>query len=150
MSESPPESTGLVLVVRRTIRASCDRLFDAWTHAAELVSWWGPRSVRCTAAEVDLRVGGRYRIENLLASGARVTIAGEFTLVDRPHRLAYTWNVTPGEAGTAELVTVRFDARGDSATDVIVTHERIASAAARTSHEEGWVGCLEGLARHAA
>ena len=35
-------------------------------------------------------------------------------------------------------------------TEVIVTHDRIGSDAARTSHERGWNGCLDGLVRYAA
>jgi len=54
----------LTLVVRRTIGASPERVFDAWTKPERLRLWWGPRGVTCTAAEVDLRVGGRYRIAN--------------------------------------------------------------------------------------
>jgi hypothetical protein len=30
---------------------------------------------------------------------------------------------------------------------VIVTHERIASEELRKMHEQGWFGCLEGLAK---
>ena len=32
-------------------------------------------------------------------------------------------------------------------TEVIVTHEHIASEELRKMHEQGWFGCLEGLAR---
>jgi uncharacterized protein YndB with AHSA1/START domain len=137
----------LVLVVRRTIRASPARLFEAWTRPEQLVAWWGPRPVRCAGAAVDLRVGGRYRIENELPGGARLFIEGEFTLVDPPRKLVYTWRVRPGSA-EAELVTVQFDAKEPSVTEVVVSHERIATAAARDSHEGGWNGCLEGLALH--
>ena len=49
---------------------------------------------------------------------------------------------------SVERVSINFVPR-DSATEVIVTHERIASAAARTQHESGWIGCLAGLARFA-
>jgi uncharacterized protein YndB with AHSA1/START domain len=141
--------SGLVLVVRRTIRAGARTLFDAWTQPEQLVAWWGPRPVRCASAEVDLRVGGRYRIVNELPTGAHVDISGEFTVVEAPRRLVYTWAVTPGDAGT-ELVTVRFERRGEGLTEVIVTHERIGSPAARDGHEAGWIGCLGGLARHAS
>jgi hypothetical protein len=41
-------------------------------------------------------------------------------------------------------VTVRFEPR-DGGTEVIVVHERIASAAARATHEQGWIGCFDGL-----
>jgi uncharacterized protein YndB with AHSA1/START domain len=137
----------LVLVVRRTIRATPERLFEAWTRPEQLLAWWGPRPVRCAGASIDLRVGGRYRIENELPGGDRLFIDGEFALVDPPRELVYTWSVRPGGA-EAEIVTVRFDAKGPSLTEVVVSHERIANAALRDSHEGGWNGCLEGLALH--
>jgi uncharacterized protein YndB with AHSA1/START domain len=52
----------VTLVVRKTIRASAERLFTAWTDPAQLKLGWGPHGVQCTEAEVDLRIGGRYRI----------------------------------------------------------------------------------------
>jgi uncharacterized protein YndB with AHSA1/START domain len=137
----------LVLVVRRTIAASAERVFDAWTRVEQLLAWWGPRPVRCTAAEVDLKVGGRYRIVNQLPGGALVTITGEFRRVEAPHLLAYTWIVEPGD-GEPSLVTVRFEARDRSTTEVVVTHEQIPNPAVRDSHEEGWRGCLDGLEHH--
>lgn len=142
--KAPPPPGTLVLVVRRTINASPERLFDAWTRSEELLAWWGPRPVRCTRADVDLRVGGRYRIDNLLPTGALLTIEGEFTLVERPSKLVYTWSVDPGGA-PPELVIVRFDRKGPGITEIVVTHERIESAALRDSHAKGWNGCLDGL-----
>jgi uncharacterized protein YndB with AHSA1/START domain len=134
---------GIVLVVRRTIRASAERIFDAWTQPEHLRAWWGPRPVTCSGAEVDLRVGGRYRIANALPDGNTVVIEGEFRDIQRPHMLVYTWRMGPGDEESS-LVTVRFQARGE-ATEVVVVHENVPSAAARDSHEKGWIGCLEGL-----
>jgi uncharacterized protein YndB with AHSA1/START domain len=137
---------GIALVVRRTVRASAERVFEAWTRPELLLAWWGPRPVTCSAAEVDLRVGGRYRIVNALPDGKSLAIEGEFRVVDAPRRLVYTWRI--GEEGDAtSLVTVRFEARG-AATEVVVVHEEIAAEPVRESHEKGWVGCLEGLERY--
>src|SRR5262249_11866527 len=60
----PSRPENVALVVRRTIRAPVERVFDAWTRPEHLRRWWGPKPVRCTEAEVDLRRGGRYRIAN--------------------------------------------------------------------------------------
>src|SRR5215471_14892646 len=68
----------LSLVVRRTIRASAERLFALWTSREHLERWWGPPGVVCTSAEIDLRVGGRYRIANRLPDGRTLSIVGEF------------------------------------------------------------------------
>ncbi len=144
----------LILVVRRTIRATPERLFAAWTEPAQLTRWWGPAQVACPAAEVDLRVGGRYRLANQFADGSVWWIGGTFEAITPPHLLVYSWElsagaITPGgappPAQAVERVTVRFEPNGD-ATDVVVTHERIVDDAARISHEQGWLGCLDGLA----
>ena len=136
----------ITLVVRRTIRASAEKLFAAWTEPAQLKAWWGPQGVRCIGAELDLRVGGSYRIGNQLPDGSIIWIVGEFERIDRPRKLVFSWRLE-GVESDPERVTVQFEPVGD-ATEVIVTHERIANRALREQHEQGWIGCLEGLARY--
>jgi uncharacterized protein YndB with AHSA1/START domain len=135
----------VTLVVRKTIRAKAERLFAAWTIPAQLKLWWGPQGVKCIEAEVDLRRGGRYRIANQFPGGKIVWITGEFEVIEAPRKLVYTWRIEP-ETESSERVTVEFEPSGDS-TEVIVTHERIASEELRKMHERGWFGCLEGLAK---
>ena len=136
----------ITLVVRRTIAARATRLFAAWTEPEQLRHWWGPGGVVCVDAAVDLRAGGRYRIGNRMPDGSVLWIAGEFEVVERPHRLVYTWQLEGG-SGAAERVAVAFVERGD-ATEVIVTHTRIATASLRDGHRAGWEGCLDGLDRY--
>jgi uncharacterized protein YndB with AHSA1/START domain len=133
------------LIVRRFIRASPERLFSAWTDPEQLLRWWGPRHVTCVSAEVDLRVGGRYRIANRFPDGSIHYISGQFETVSPPHRLVYTWQLESNPR-SPETVTVRFEAR-DGGTDVIVVHDHIASVALRDGHAAGWDGCLDGLVR---
>lgn len=136
----------ITLVVRRTIQASPEKLFAAWTVPSQLKLWWGPNGVRCIGAELDLRVGRSYRIGNQLPDGTILWIAGEFELIERPRKLVFSWKLE-GVESAKERVTVQFEPAGD-ATEVIVTHERIANRELREQHEQGWIGCLEGLARH--
>jgi uncharacterized protein YndB with AHSA1/START domain len=138
--------SGIALVARRTIRASVERVFEAWTDPVQLRAWWGPRPVTCSDAEMDLRTGGRYRIVNALPDGGSITIHGVFRLVEPPRRLVYTWCMSE-DPNEASLVTVRFEPRGD-ATEVVVVHEDIPAEPVRESHEKGWKGCLDGLERH--
>jgi uncharacterized protein YndB with AHSA1/START domain len=100
--------------------------------------------VRCSDAEVDLRVGGRYRIVNALPDGGSITIHGEFRVVEAPRKLVYTWRLGERELS---LVTVRFEPRGD-ATEVVVVHEDIPDESVRDSHENGWRGCLDAFEEH--
>jgi uncharacterized protein YndB with AHSA1/START domain len=134
------------LVVRKTIQASPERLFAAWTEPEQLRAWWGPEGVVCIAAEVDLRPGGRYRIGNQLPDQSVLWIVGEFDVVEPPRRLIYSWRLE-GVSATLERVTVQFESRR-AATEVIVTHERIPSRDLRDQHQQGWQGCLAGLAKY--
>jgi uncharacterized protein YndB with AHSA1/START domain len=157
---TPSGGARAILVVRRLIHAPPEAVFAAWTSPRHLIEWWGPtESVRCPAAEVDLSVGGRYRIANRFPDGRVVWISGVFELIEPPRKLVFTWQLEPPEqdpqhaagaerALATERVTVEFEPRGVS-TEVIVTHERIPDEAARTGHEQGWLGCLDGLARYA-
>jgi uncharacterized protein YndB with AHSA1/START domain len=131
------------LTVRRVIAAPPARLFEAWTQPALLRAWWGPRDVRCIAAEVDLRVGGAYRLGNQLPDGRVVWITGAFESIERPNKLVYSWQI--GDEPVSR-VTVQFALFDRDRTEVTVSHERIASAAVRDDHARGWDGCLEGLA----
>jgi uncharacterized protein YndB with AHSA1/START domain len=143
---SKSESTLVTLIVRKTMRASAEKLFDAWTRPSQLIKWWGPESVTCIGADVDLRVGGRYRIGNKFPDGNVLWITGEFKSIDRPHKLVFTWAIEP-DVSSSEVVTVIFKPRGD-VTEVVVTHRRIPNDAARDMHRVGWQGCLNGLATY--
>jgi uncharacterized protein YndB with AHSA1/START domain len=134
------------LEVRRFIPASPEQVFDAWTTPSELKQWWGPKDVHCVAAEIDLRVGGSYRIANELPDKSIIWIDGEFEQIERPVLLIYSWRTDP-KLPASEKVTVRFS-RAPHGTEVAVTHERVATPALRDQHEQGWVGCLDGLSKY--
>lgn len=132
----------LTVFVRRVIRAPVGRVFEAWTRPEHLQSWWGPGGVSCSAASVDLRVGGDYAIANHMPDGRTSWIRGTFEVVDAPSKLIYTWALDG--ALPPETVTVRFETC-TGGTEVIVSHARIETEEARQGHERGWLGCLDGL-----
>lgn len=131
------------LTINRVIRAPPERVFSAWTLPELLTQWWGPGSVSCPEAYVDLREGGDYRLANLERDGSIVWISGRFELVRAPEEIVYTWNVSvvPGEA---TLVRVKFLPHPEG-TELILTHERFAVEAIRDMHFQGWGGCLDKL-----
>lgn len=134
------------LVISKIIAASAESLFAAWTQPEQLRQWWGPESVTCIGAELDVRVGGRYRIGNRFPDGRVLWITGEFHLIEAPNKLVYSWRV--GTDSNEELVTVSFHPIEDGKTEVTITHERIPDRTARDSHEHGWLGCLGKLASY--
>ncbi len=138
-------ATHTQLEVSRTIRATRERVFDAWTDPAEIVKWWGAGGVTCPEAEMNLSEGGTYRIANLTRSGETMWISGTFSRVERPARLAYSWAMEPIDETTQHSrVEVSFD-ETPGGTLVTIVQTRIASLEARETHLGGWIGCLDGL-----
>ena len=140
-------SGNISLILRRTMKAPVSRVFEAWTRPEQILRWWGPRPITCSEAQVDLRVGGAYRIGNRLPDGSLIFIFGEFELVEPPHRLAYSWFVERpgGVVSEASRVLVRFEPHAEG-TELIIVHERIETEALRGDHQQGWSGCLDNLA----
>jgi uncharacterized protein YndB with AHSA1/START domain len=132
------------LEIRRTIPAPRERVFDAWTQAKELNRWSAPSPMTPTA-QVDLRVGGRYRIVMRGPDGAEHRVGGVYRTIERPSKLVYTWKWEESPMADS-VVTVEFHDRGKT-TDVVLRHEGLASAEERGKHEHGWTGCLDNLVK---
>ena len=136
-----------VLRLTRRFRAPREAVFRAFTVAEALKSWWGPKGFTCPVAQLDVRPGGRYRIEMLSPDGNSFMIDGEFREVTSPSRLVYTW--TWGEGGMAgheTLVTLDFRDLGADGTQLSLTHEMLPGAEWVERHEHGWSGSLDRLA----
>ena len=129
------------VVVRRTISASPEDLFDAWLDPEALAEWMRPGTIRSAVASVEPRVGGRYQIVMQGESGA-IPHTGVYRVIDRPKRLVFTWQ-SPHTGPDETLVTVDFLKSGRS-TEVVVTHEKLPESA-RPSHSRGWTSGLEHL-----
>jgi uncharacterized protein YndB with AHSA1/START domain len=130
------------ITITRTVGASPDRVFEAWTDVAQLAAWWWPQLAGTTYA-VDARLGGRFRISSP-AIGA--TVSGVYTEVDPPHRLGFTWSwEDDGEpdAVVEDTVVVTFvpEAQG---TVVTVAHTSVAHES-EGGAEQGWNDVLDRL-----
>ena len=126
------------LTISRTLAAPLDRVWRAFTDPAALVAWFWPQRFAPTA-EVDLRVGGRYRIGG---PAVGMAVSGEYVTVEPPHKLVFTW-VWDGEPGET-LVTIELAAAG-TGTELALRHERFADDAGRDNHAQGWHDCLDRL-----
>ena len=129
------------VVVRRTIAASAEELFDAWLDPEALATWMRPGTIRSTVAKIEPHEGGCYEITMMGQSGP-IVHKGVYRQIDRPKRLVFTW-ASPGTELRDTLVTVDF-LPVDRLTEVIVTHEQLPESA-KPSHSIGWTRGLEHL-----
>jgi len=142
-----PETT---VRLEREVAAPPEQVFAAWTDPAEMTEWFAPTDeYKTPIAEVDLKVGGRYRIGMLPPQAERPNVAaGQFCRIDPPHQMSITWAwESPHSPDPRETqLTLEFQPRGKS-TNVVLTHERFRDEEQRRKHLEGWTGCLGRLAR---
>jgi uncharacterized protein YndB with AHSA1/START domain len=59
-SNAPTSSAQQELVIERVFDAPRELVWRAWTEPEQVMRWWGPKGYTSPAAEIDLRVGGKY------------------------------------------------------------------------------------------
>jgi uncharacterized protein YndB with AHSA1/START domain len=142
------------LVLRRLLKAPPERAFKAWTSPEHIQHWMKPEpGMVVPLVRMDLRVGGKFRIQMKNPDGEYFTAAGEFREVQPPERLVYTWDwETNGSGedfgeleGKTSLITVEFLRRGEQ-TEFLMTHTLFATVESRDNHARGWTTALESFA----
>ena len=133
------------VLVRRTFPATPEQLFAAWTDPALLAQWWGPPGTKINSVEVDLRVGGSYRIGLAHADDRVFFVRGIYEEIQPPQKLVFTWRWERPDMDIGESrVTLEFQKKGQS-TEILLTHAQLPDEAARSAHKEGWIGILDNL-----
>ncbi len=144
-----PDSADREFRVTRTMPASREAVFRAWTEPEQIRRWSCPPAGTILDSQVDLEPGGTYRLVIEAEGGTVHTAFGTYRAVDRPKRLVYTWDWEEAESAVGEtLVTVDFLAPGNAApesTEVVVSHAGFPSADAAEGHRLGWTWSLERL-----
>ena len=136
----------ITLDLTRTFDTPREEVFRAWTEPEALKQWFAPSDAFSTpVAEVDLRVGGNYRIGMKPPDKDDLYIVGgTYQEIQPPEKLVFTLSWEQGVDVGETLVTVEFRDLGDS-TEVVLSHERFPTEESRDKHAEGWNGCLERL-----
>jgi uncharacterized protein YndB with AHSA1/START domain len=141
---APTDASAPEDVVRHSVMvdAPAERAFSFFV---ELAKWW---PAKYTWADKDLetiaiepRAGGLCYERS---SGGRQTRWGRVATWDPPHRLVFTWEISPTRAverdpARASEVEVRFEDQGEGATRVELEHRGF------TRHGEGAAGYREAM-----
>jgi len=107
------------IVVTRTFDAPARIVFKAWTTADLFRVWWTPKSLgmHLRSCEMDVRVGGGYRLEFGEDAANTMAFFGTYTEVTPPSRLVWTND----ESDDGPVTTVTFE-ETDGRT-LVVLHE---------------------------
>ena len=96
------------LVTTRTINGPARLVFEAWTKPELFQRWWAPKSMgmAIVSCEMDVRVGGGYRLEIRHPSApAPMPFFGKYLEVTPNARLVWTND----ESANGPITTVTFE-----------------------------------------
>ena len=142
MARQPDESE-IYLTLHRTINASVETVYAAWTEPELLRQWLAPDDAVVARVVAEVTVGGRFLVEMHGTDGGEWTTRGRYREVVPNRRLVHTWCWDGSDAES--LVTVEFEPGSAGTTRVTLTHSRFVLAEARDSHRGGWLNCLAKL-----
>ncbi|HUA02428.1 MAG TPA: SRPBCC domain-containing protein [Solirubrobacteraceae bacterium] len=133
-----------VISIERAFAASAEDVFDAWTSPEVMRRWLhcGP-DWDTPIAEVDLRVGGKVRVVMRRPDGSEAHMQGEYTLIDRPHRLEMSWTFGD-DPSNEQLIELSFS-ESEGSTTVVLVNSMISTDERRDAQDWGWNACLDEL-----
>lgn len=134
------------LTLTRVFAASREEVFAAWTTPESVRQWMRPGSAEVVLAELDLRVGGTFRID-MLHEGERLIHSGVYREIVPPEKLVFTW--TSRDTHQHEtLVGVELRALGNRTTELTLTQTLLPDVESAERHTRGWSLILEHLASY--
>jgi uncharacterized protein YndB with AHSA1/START domain len=132
------------LTLKRRLKAPPQKVYEAWTQPEQVARWWGNTGAdRKPIADLDVRVGGRFRVQFWTPDGEHHSVSGTYREVVAGRRLVFSWawQSTPERESQ---VTV--DLKADGAETVLtLTHEKFFNEQAAADHGRGWNRSFDAL-----
>ncbi|MBI5320813.1 SRPBCC domain-containing protein [Bradyrhizobium sp.] len=126
------------LTLTRRFRARPEKVWAAWTDPETLIGWFCTTKAKpgTLRAELDVRIGGRYRISFDMESGEHSEVGGVYQEVVPNEKLVFSWawHSTP-ERESLVTVAIKPDGAGSL---MVFTHEQFFDETARDNHTKGW------------
>lgn len=139
-----------MLHLEKVLQVPKERVFAACVEPEQLGEWWGPAGFTTHSVDLDVRDGGRYRITMQPPDGEAFHLHGQFSEVEPPTRLVYTfaWE-EPDPDDQETVVTLSFLDHGEG-TKLVLDQGSFATQARYELHEAGWTETLDRLAAYLA
>ena len=126
--------------MRRILSATPEQVFKAFTDPDSYSRWWGPPGCSSRVTQLDLEVGGTYRLDMTMPDGTLTGLHGTYREIDPPKLLSYSFQWEGDDLET--LVTVELEPHAEG-TELILTHEGFTDQERCDMHEQGWAGSLD-------
>jgi uncharacterized protein YndB with AHSA1/START domain len=111
------------IMITREFNAPKHLVYKAWTTPELVKRWWSGHHGTTTSAEIDLRVGGRWRYVMIAGGEFEVAFHGEYREIVPNERLVYTevWENPDIAEDDATVNTATFTEVDGRTTVVVLT-----------------------------
>lgn len=137
------------VVLVRKLSSPARSVFAAWTEPGLLAKWLAPGAHVVTSVMVDLRKGGRYRLEGVGGDGKPYSFSGTYLELAEDRRVAMSWSydgpITALKGG-ASVVIADIRSLEPDVTELTLTHEKLSERDAAEVYRVSWTECMEKLA----
>lgn len=135
------------LTLKRRLKAAPAKVYRAWTDPAQIVAWFGPGNCEYLASDIDLRIGGRFRIAFRTDIDGKPQetheVGGTYREIEENRKLVFSWNWSATPERVSQ-VTVTLKPDGEH-TILTLDHEQLFDEESKTRHTRGWTASLDKL-----
>jgi uncharacterized protein YndB with AHSA1/START domain len=126
------------LNLQRHYPVAPEKVWRAWTDPEAIKRWWGPGgNDPVSLAQLDVRVGGRFRIVFGGPQGNEHEVQGVYKEVVPNRKLVFTWTWPRTTPERESLVTILFKPDGGG-TELDFVHSQHFDESVRDGHQRGW------------
>jgi uncharacterized protein YndB with AHSA1/START domain len=136
------------LTIKRVLDATPEQVFKAWTDPSQMKKWLSPENLTVRDAVSENKVGGKYEVAMYDETKDQVHKAvGEFKTYEPNKSFSVTWNWEGLEAPET-LLSIELTPRGESETEITLTHSGFPVQAAADEHKKGWESTLNNFEKN--
>jgi uncharacterized protein YndB with AHSA1/START domain/predicted pyridoxine 5'-phosphate oxidase superfamily flavin-nucleotide-binding protein len=137
----------------RKLKSPAHAVYTAWTEPRILARWLAPGADTVTSVTIDLRKGGRFRLEGINGDGKPYSFSGTYLELIEDRRVALSWiyeGPVPALRGGTSVVVADLAELEPSLTELTLTHEKLNERDAAEIYRLSWTECMTKLETVAA
>ncbi|WP_295559181.1 SRPBCC domain-containing protein [uncultured Hyphomicrobium sp.] len=132
----------------RKLKSPAHAVYAAWTEPRLIAKWLAPGADTVTSVTVDLRKGGRFRLDGLNGDGKPYSFCGTYLELAENRRVALSWmydGPVPALRADASVVVVDIQKLEPDLTELTLTHEKLTGRDEAEIYRVSWTECMSKL-----
>jgi uncharacterized protein YndB with AHSA1/START domain/predicted pyridoxine 5'-phosphate oxidase superfamily flavin-nucleotide-binding protein len=129
----------------RKLKSPAHAVYTAWTEPRLIAKWLSPGADTVTSVTVDLKKGGRFRLEGLNGDGKPYSFSGTYLELCEDQRVALSWIYEGPVAalrGGNSIVVADIKKLKPDLTELTLTHEKLTERDEAEIYRLSWTECI--------